>query len=163
MLYMGLGLGAFAIVFGGSWIINALNLYSAVLSVGTAAPRVRRGLVTVLCGLGGTVAAFLNILDHFLTFLFYLSIVFVPVGGIIIADFFLIRPESYRRADAMSVRRVEPAALTAWALGAGTAILASKGYVHLSGIAAIDAMTIGAFAYLLLRWRPGRPALRAAS
>ena len=156
MLYMGLGVGAFAIVFGGSWIINALNLYSAVLSVGTATPRVSRSLLTLLCGLGGTVAAFLNILEHFLTFLFYLSIVFVPVGGIIIIDFFLARPAAYGRDDPMQVGRFEPAALVAWALGAGTAILASEGFLRLSGIAAVDAFAVGAVAHLMMSWRPGR-------
>lgn len=33
MLAMGLGGGAFAIVLGGSWVLNALNLYSAALSI----------------------------------------------------------------------------------------------------------------------------------
>src|ERR1700722_5633999 len=69
MLFMGLGAGAFAIVLGGSWILNALNLYSAALSIGVAVPQSRRELTTLLCGAAGTLLAFLQILDHFLTFL----------------------------------------------------------------------------------------------
>src|SRR5579862_338974 len=99
MLAMGLGAAAFAIVIGGSWLLNALNLYSAALSVDAALPRMRRSITTLLCGTLGTLAAFLNILDHFLTFLFYLSIVFVPVASIIVIDFFWLRRSEYLAGD----------------------------------------------------------------
>ena len=39
MLTLGLGLGAFAIIIAGSWVLNALNLYSAVLGVTASFPR----------------------------------------------------------------------------------------------------------------------------
>jgi cytosine permease len=154
MLYMGLGVGAFAIVLGGSWILNALNLYSVALSVGVAVPRAGRRLTTLLGGLAGTLVAFLKILDHFLTFLFYLSIVFVPVASIIVIDFFLVRPRAYRSEAIAAVNSVEPAALTAWAAGALVAVLGSAGYVTLSGIAAVDALLVSAVLYAALRWRP---------
>jgi len=154
MLSMGLGAGAFAIVLGGSWILNALNLYSLVLSVGVAVPRSRRGVTTVIGGLAGTLVAFLQILDHFLTFLFYLSIVFVPVASIIVVDFFLVRPRDYTGAAALSVRSIEPKALVAWALGALLAVLGSAGFLTLSGIAAVDALGVSALLYGALRWRP---------
>ena len=154
MLYMGLGGGAFVIVLGGSWILNALNLYSVALSVGVAVPRSRRAMTTLLGGLAGTLVAFLEILDHFLTFLFYLSIVFVPVASIIIVDFFLVRPQEYAGAAIQSVRPVEKAALLAWAAGACIAVLGSAGYLRLSGIAAVDAMGVSAGLYGVLRWRP---------
>jgi cytosine permease len=154
MLYMGLGAGAFAIVLGGSWILNALNLYSVALSIGVAVPRSRRTITTLVGGLAGTLVAFLQILDHFLTFLFYLSIVFVPVASIIIVDFFLIRPGDYMGDAIHSIKPVEKAALIAWAAGACVAVLGSAGYLRLSGIAAVDAMVVSAGIYGVLRWRP---------
>jgi len=154
MLFMGLGAGAFAIVFGGSWVLNALNLYSAGLSVDAATPWIRRERATLLCGLAGTLAAFLQILDHFLTFLFYLSIVFVPVASIIILDFFFIRPADYLGEAYASVRRLEPAALAAWGAGACVAVLGSAGYLRLSGIAAVDALVVAAIVYGALRCLP---------
>ena len=153
MLFMGLGAGAFAIVFGGSWVLNALNLYSAGLSVDAAAPWMRRERATLVCGVAGTFAAFLQILDHFLTFLFYLSIVFVPVASIIILDCFFIRPADYLGEAHASVRRIEPAALAAWATGGCVAVLGSAGYLRLSGIAAVDALVAAAIVYGALRWR----------
>lgn len=154
MLFMGLGWGAFAIVLGGSWVLNALNLYSAGLSVGAAAPAVRREFATLGCGLVGTLAAFLQILDHFLTFLFYLSIVFVPVASIIIIDFFFIRGADYLGPASGAVRKVEPAALMAWGAGACIAVLGSAGFLRISGIAAVDAMVVAGIVYGALRWRP---------
>src|ERR1700722_12602021 len=154
MLFMGLGAGAFAIVLGGSWILNALNLYSAALSIGVAVPRSHRGITTVVAGLAGTLVAFLQILDHFLTFLFYLSIVFVPIASIIIVDFFLLRPAAYAGAALESIKPVETAALIAWAGGACVAVLGSAGVLRLTGIAAVDAMLVSALLYGALRWRP---------
>ncbi|HEY3655302.1 MAG TPA: cytosine permease [Steroidobacteraceae bacterium] len=154
MLFMGLGAGAFAIVLGGSWILNALNLYSAALSIGVAVPRSRREITTLVCGLAGTLLAFLQILDHFLTFLFYLSIVFVPIASIIIVDFFIIRPGAYVGAAIESIKPVETTALIAWGAGACVAVLGSAGYLRLTGIAAVDALLVAAVLYGALRWRP---------
>jgi cytosine permease len=154
MLFMGLGWGAFAIVLGGSWILNALNLYSAALSIGVAVPQSRREITTVVCGLAGTLLAFLQILDHFLTFLFYLSIVFVPIASIIIVDFFIIRPGAYVGAAIESIKRVETTALIAWGAGACVAVLGSAGYLRLTGIAAVDAMLVAGMLYGALRWWP---------
>lgn len=153
MLFMGLGAGAFIIVLGGSWILNALNLYSAALSIGVAVPRSRRAVTTLTAGLTGTLLAFLHILDHFLTFLFYLSIVFVPVASILIIDFFLLRPEAYRGDAIHAVRRLEAGALLAWGVGAIVAVLGSAGLLHLTGIAAVDALLVSGLAFLALRWR----------
>jgi cytosine permease len=141
-------------VLGGSWVLNALNLYSAGLSVEAAEPRFRREMATLACGLGGTLVAFLQILDHFLTFLFYLSIVFVPVASIIIIDFFFVRPADYLGSPGAAVKQAEPTALLAWGAGACVAVLGSAGYLRISGIAAVDAMAVAAVVYGALRWRP---------
>jgi cytosine permease len=152
MLAMGLGAGAFAIVIGGSWLLNALNLYSAALSVDAAVPRFSRSTTTLLCGAVGTLAAFLNILDHFLAFLFYLSIVFVPVASVIVIDFFWLRRSDYLVGDGAS-RGIEPPALAAWAVGAGVALAGSAGFLRLTGVAALDALLVTGFLYVALRWR----------
>ena len=152
MLAMGLGAGAFAIVIGGSWLLNALNLYSAALSVDAAVPRLKRSTTTLLCGALGTLAAFLNILDHFLAFLFYLSIVFVPVASIIVIDCFWLRRSDYLVGDGAS-RGIEPPALAAWAVGAAVALAGSAGLLHLTDIAALDALIVTGLLYTVLRRR----------
>ena len=153
MLVMGLGWAAFAIVIAGSWVLNSLNLYSTVLSVEATLPRFNNRLLVAVLGALGTAAAFLNILDYFLTFLFYLAIVFVPVAGVIAADYVVVRRSAYH-ADRVALQRpFAPLAITAWAAGALVALLGAEGFVSLSGIAAVDAMVVAATVYLaLMKW-----------
>ncbi|MDE0509541.1 MAG: hypothetical protein OXI17_13040, partial [Gammaproteobacteria bacterium] len=47
-------------------------------------------------------------------------------------------------------RDFSPLALAAWAGGAAVALLGSAGLLRISGIAALDAMLISAFAYAVL-------------
>jgi cytosine permease len=150
MLFMGLGAGAFAIVFGGTWTINSLNLYSAVLSIEASTVARRRMLITIVSGILGTFVAFLNILDHFLTFLFYLSIIFVPIAGVLIVDFFLARRNAYLPEAHASIRTFEPRALASWATGAGAAVLGSQGFFTLTRIPALDAILIACVVHAAL-------------
>lgn len=151
MIGIGLGGAAFVTVIGGSWIPNALNLYSAVLSISTSAPRLKRSLTTLLCGVGGTIAAFCNILDHFITFLFYLAIVFVPVAGVVSADFFIVRPDAYRDAEVSAAPAlIRWPALVAWVVGAAVAVAGAHGLLHMTNIAAVDAILVAAATHVLL-------------
>ncbi len=147
MIVTGLGLAAFIIVIAGSWVLNSLNLYSTVLSVeATWKPADHRALVIALGALG-TAAAFVNILDYFLTFLFYLAIIFVPVAGVIAVDYLLVRQPAYHEQRRALARAYSSAALGAWAGGALVALLGAEGYVRMSGIAALDAMAVSAVLY----------------
>jgi len=150
MIVMGIGWAAFAIVIAGSWVLNSLNLYSAELSVVATAPNLGTRVTVITLGVLGTVAAFLNILDYFITFLFYLSIVFVPVAGVIAVDYLLVRRGAYHEDRLALTRKFSPFGLAAWAIGAGIALLASESLITLSGIAAIDAMVASALVYALL-------------
>lgn len=150
MIVMGLGFGAFAVIIAGSWVLNTLNLYSATLSVEATFPRFENRLSIYVLGAIGTVAAFLNILDYFLTFLFYLAIVFVPVAGVIAVDYLYVRRSAFHEELISAQRELSPMALTAWALGAAIALLGSASLIRVSGIAALDAMLVSGIAYGLL-------------
>jgi len=150
MITLGIGWAAFIVVIFGSWVLNSLNLYSTMLSVESTAPKLNNRLLVVVLGGLGTLAAFFNILDHFLSFLFYLSIIFVPVAGVITVDYFFLRRSAYhdRRIELQTVLRMD--AVISWAIGALVALLGSWGWFSLTDIAAIDAMLIAAAAYFLL-------------
>ena len=157
MITLGIGWAAFAIVIFGSWVLNSLNLYSTMLSVEATAPRLDNRLLVVAMGALGTVAAFLNILDYFLDFLFYLAIVFVPVSGVIAVDYLLMRREAYHRQRVALERAWRPRAITAWALGACVALLGSWGWFSLTRVAALDAMLMAALSYFVLARLDGKP------
>ena len=150
LIVMGLSWAAFVIVIAGSWVLNSLNLYSTTLSIEATRPSTENRLLIVVLGALGTVAAFLNILDYFLTFLFYLAIVFVPVAGVIAVDHFFARPSAYFDDLAAAERTVSPTALAAWAAGSVVALLGAEEVIRLSGVAAIDAMLVSAVSYAIL-------------
>jgi len=150
LIVMGLSWAAFVIVIAGSWVLNSLNLYSTTLSVEATFPSTENRILIVVLGVLGTVAAFMNILDHFLSFLFYLAIVFVPVAGVIAVDHFLARPSAYFGEQVAADRAVSPMALAAWAAGSIVALLGAQEMIRLTGVAALDAMLVSAIGYAIL-------------
>lgn len=151
MLTLGLGLGAFAIIIAGSWVLNALNLYSAVLGVTASFPRVNARNTTILLGALGVTAGLMNILDSFIEFLFYLSIVFTPVAGVVIVDHFLVRQTHYAVDVVTDNQPLNLPGLLAWFAGAAVALAGSERViVSFTTVAAIDAMVISASLYLFL-------------
>lgn len=148
MLTLGLGLGAFMIIIAGSWVLNALNLYSAVLGVTASFPTLSARTVTVVLGVIGVTAGLMNILDSFVTFLFYLSVVFIPVAGVIIVDHFIARPETYRVREVADNQSLNRWGLLAWFMGAAIALAASEGFIgSVTHVAALDAMLTAAVLY----------------
>jgi len=157
MIVIGLGWAAFAIVIAGSWILNSLNLYSTALSVEATLPQLSNRIAIPVLGALGTLAAFLNILDTFLTFLFYLAIVFAPVAGVIIVDYLWLRRSAYHEQRERLGCALRPFALAAWSAGALVALLGANGTLTVTGIAALDAIFVAALGYwLLTRLRPDR-------
>lgn len=153
MLDMGLGFGAFVIVIAGSWVLNSLNLYSAALSTQATFPKLNSKAVILVLGAIGIVAALMNILDSFVTFLFYLSIIFVPVAGVILSDYLFIRPDAYTIETLDQRTTMNVRGFVAWSLGAALTLLGAEGIVPaLSGIAAIDAIVLSGGVYTLLSW-----------
>lgn len=153
MLALNLGIGAFIIVIAGSWVLNSLNLYSAVLGMKATFPKLKTTLLTIGLGIIGVAAALMNILDSFITFLFYLSVIFIPVAGVLIIDALFIRPKAYRIETLENNRRLNWKGFVAWAVGAIVAVLASDAIIPtLSKIAAIDAVFLSAIIYTALAW-----------
>lgn len=160
LILMGLSWAAFVIIIAGSWVLNSLNLYSTTLSIEATLPKTENRLLIIVLGALGTMAAFFNILDHFLTFLFYLAIIFVPVAGVIAVDHFFARPSAYFENLLTAERSVSPMALIAWAAGSVVALLGAESIIELTGIAALDAMLVSAIMYAILS-RFDRPAAAA--
>lgn len=150
MLALNLGFSAFFIVIAGSWILNSLNLYSTALSVEATFPHWHKKWVVVLLGLVGIGAAFINILDMFISFLAFLSDIFVPVAGVIIVDALFIKPQAYNAATLKNNASFSLPAFSAWFVGAAYAVCNGALFnVTISGITVIDAIILTAVIYTL--------------
>ncbi len=88
---LGLGLAALLIIVFATWTTNDINLYSSGLALTNIFPRFSRWQNTLLVSLIGTTVAALRISEHFGDFLLLLNYVFVPLVGIVLCDYFLIR------------------------------------------------------------------------
>jgi len=150
LLALGFGWGAFVVIIGGSWIINSLNLYSCALSLAATSDTLKGPAVTVGLGILGIAAAFFNILDQFLNFLFYLSIAFVPVGGIILTDYFVVRRQNYETVEEWrDAENYSRAPVLSWFFGFLFAMLAGQGYLVLTTIPVLDSVMVASVSYLI--------------
>ncbi|WP_262694379.1 purine-cytosine permease family protein [Kordiimonas aquimaris] len=153
LLHYGLGVGAFAIVIAGSWVLNSLNLYSTVLSVEATFPKLKGTLITAVLGALGVVAAFMNILDSFLAFLGFLAVIFVPVAGVIITDYLLIKRSRYTAEALTANRPIAVKAVVAWVVGALVAALINEGIVgSVLGVGVLDSAFLSALMFGALSW-----------
>jgi len=153
MLDLNLGLGAFLIVIGSSWVLNSLNLYSAILGTKATFPKLNSTWLAIGLGAAGVIAALMNLLDNFIPFLIFLSDIFIPVAGVIIIDALFIRRSDYHIDTLADNRAFNGAGLLAWAVGAGFALMISHGIIPiLTGITSIDAILFAGLVYLALSW-----------
>ena len=142
MTEIGLQWEAFVILVAGCWILNAMNLYSLSLSIQATCPEWNNHhLVVGIFGFLGTCVAFVNLLDAFLTFLFYLSVAFSPVAGVIVVDYYLVNREVYHSYEPRCLPTVRPLSLLAWIVGIT---------VRVTKIAALDAFLVGGISYLVI-------------
>ncbi len=150
LLALGLGALAFVIVIAGSWVLNSLNLYSAVLSVKSTFSQANEKALTLVLGLFGFIAALFNLLDYFINFLVVLSTIFVPVAGVILIDFFLFQKSQYQANKLADNNHYNIAALLAWAVGAGYAsLLILFGLPGISSIEVLDSIALTGLVYWL--------------
>jgi cytosine permease len=141
---------AYGVIIASSWILNTMNLYSAALSFKATVPTSMGSSVSVgILGALGTLIAFANILDSFLSFLFYLSVAFAPVAAVIAVDYTFLRRHAYDARGGSLLERytLRPVSLLAWMLGVTTAVLGSINVVRVTGIAALDALIVSGITY----------------
>lgn len=164
LLTIGIGSWSLLIVIAGSWILNALNLYSAELAITANTSKVSHKVVATGLGIVGMIAAFANILDIFVLFLSILTAVFIPVAGIIAVDFFIVNKQAYfapgtvlndasgeRETTKTTLKVYRTGAIVAWAVGAciaGFDLIVPTSLV--TGIAALDAILVSAAIHLLV-------------
>lgn len=84
------------IIVAGTLKMNDWNLYSATLGIvnfveTVFGKRVERTSVTVAVGLLGSLLAAAGILDHFVDFLTILGVLFPPIAGIMVAEYFVVK------------------------------------------------------------------------
>ncbi|HEX7356041.1 MAG TPA: cytosine permease [Mycobacteriales bacterium] len=102
------------------------NVYSTAVSVQNLRPRWDRRLLAVFIGVVTTVTALFTDLGGYQNFLVLLGAVFVPLGGVLLVDFFLLSGDTWDYAAASPARwsRIVP-----WVAGVVAYQLINPGYI----------------------------------
>ncbi|MDP5280105.1 cytosine permease [Sphingomonas sp. DG1-23] len=138
-----------------TWTVNALNLYSSSLSLGTTFPRVRPWLFTVLGGTIGAAFALMGILDAFIPFLLFLGLIIPPIAAIYVIDALTIWRGADSAASIAAVPAVRWPALATWLGSIIVAVLAAYQGWTATTVPALDATIFAALVYALVRRRFG--------
>ena len=95
------------------------NIYSSSVSIQNAFPRLSQRALSVVIGAACTGLALVVNLVSYENFLFLLGALFVPLFGVLFADYYILRGGRYAadRLYGVSAGRVRVAGIIAWAVG----------------------------------------------
>jgi len=130
-----------------TWTLNAMNLYSASLSLSSTFPRVRQSVFTMIGGALGMIFALMGILDAFIPFVLFLGLIIPPIAAIYVIDSWT----RFRGADpAQSLRNV-PAirwtALAIWIVAIICGSLSAYRGLSVTTVPALDATIVATLLY----------------
>jgi cytosine permease len=156
---MGFGIPAIIILILAQWTTNHNNLYSASLGFSVIFQQVPKYVLTIIAGLIGTALAYLDIFNHFITFLTYLSAFIAPIGGIYLAEFFLLNRSRFQFVFIREERipGVYWHSVLVWGIAAFIGLATSPvpnglGWFNLTTIPLLDSFLAG----FLLQWALGK-------
>ena len=136
--------------------INDFNLYSSSLAMvttleGLFGKNVSRVTLTLVLGAIGTVLSILGILDRFIDFLILLGVIFPPIAGVMLVDYFVLK--THRKIlDESRAQGLLPASTVniGWAALGCCAFGAAVGLLINHGIPSLNSLMAAALAYGVL-------------
>ncbi|MFV3128939.1 cytosine permease [Niveispirillum sp. KHB5.9] len=149
-LVVGLGFGvpALLMLLLSVWTINALNLYSASLSMAATFPRARQVWFILGGGVVGCTFALLGIINSFIPFLVALGLIIPPIAAVYVIDgFMVLRQGVAEQEDAPAIRWE---AVAVWLGSLAVTIPAMALDLSLTTVPALDATLLAAVAYLIV-------------
>lgn len=147
-LVVGMGFGAPALIMLllSVWTINALNLYSAGLSMAATFPKIPQWVFIVAGGAIGCAFAILGIINAFVPFLVALGLIIPPIAAIYVIDALY----TFRTAGATAPAKFRWEAIAVWLGSLAVTFPATSLGVTLTTVPALDATILAAGAYLAL-------------
>ncbi|WP_339056761.1 cytosine permease [Candidatus Regiella endosymbiont of Tuberolachnus salignus] len=128
--------------------VNDVNLYSSSLALANAIECVagkRLNHVGLIFGLGiaGTILSIAGILDNFLNFLILMGVVFPPVAGVILVDYYILRTsrkllDTTRDKEILPTKKLTPSigwpAIISWVAGSVVGLVIEWGIPSLNAL-----------------------------
>lgn len=153
-LIVGLGFGAPALVLlvFSSWTLNALNLYSASLSLSATFPRVSPSVFTIAGGIVGAAFALAGIINAFVPFLLALGVVIPPIAAIYVIDALGACRKIPAAAGPAEPAAVNWPAIATWLGSIAIVVPVDFYWRSFTGVSTLDATIVAAIAYSVVTW-----------
>ena len=145
MLNIGIGIPAFLLLLLSSWSSNVLCLYSASLSINTIVPAVSMTRINIAIATIGTLIAFADVQQYFISFLIILGICIPPIGAIYCLQWF------YRRHE-QPHKTINWISMTAWFAGCTSGFINYFQWGTISGIATLDAIICSIMTFVVIQF-----------
>ncbi|MFK8018143.1 MAG: cytosine permease [Pseudomonadales bacterium] len=148
LLALGVGSLAFVLIVISASLTNVVNLYSAGLSINAVFINLKDWHIVLVAGIVGTVLASLNLLDRFTDFLFSLAVIFAPIAGVYVVDFFLTRRgKVYTVGEQNNSNYRQWLAVACWLAGVGVSLLSQFAYIRILGLDSLDGLLASMLLY----------------
>lgn len=147
-------LGLFAVVFS-TLRVNDLNLYSSTLGItnaieGVTGYKPRYQVITLLLGMLGTLCSILGILDRFVDFLELLGVVFPPVLGVMIIDYYVLKTSRQTLELGRAEHALPPVSVaTGWPALIASLAGAATGLFIERGVPVFNSLIVACLIYLV--------------
>lgn len=142
MFLQGLIIPAIIILGFNIWTTNDNALYASGLGFSNIT-KIPKSKIVVFNGIIGTLGA-LYIYNNFVSWLNLLGILIPSIGGIIIADYFIVRKGKYGSINESSFNTVDLSAIISWVVG----VLAAK---FLPGITSINGVLVALICHVVIK------------
>lgn len=151
------GIGLLIVVFS-SLRVNDINLYSSTLGIinaveGLTGFKMKYVPTTILTGILGTTLSVLGILDQFVDFLTLLAVIFPPIIGVMLVDYYIIQSDREILSESRK-KNTLPSEDIGWGwLAIFSSLLGSSiGLINLPGIPAINSLLFSSIIYCTISY-----------
>lgn len=139
---------AFVLLFVSTWVGNASNLYSTVLTFSTVKTDWSFKKMAIIAGAFGTIAALFGFSDYLFGFLSFLGVLAPSISAIYIINFFLVKKQDYNLNE---ITEWEFPALISWVISSIISVFTYLEVFQLTHAYFLDSFLLGGIIYLFLK------------
>ncbi|WP_282165259.1 purine-cytosine permease family protein [Cellulophaga baltica] len=150
MQELGLVIPAFVLLLISTWVGNASNLYSTVLTFSTIKTEWAFKKIVLIVSVFGIVFALLRFSEYLFDFLNFLGVLAPSISAIYIINFYWVKKQRYELDE---IPEWQPKALISWVLSSIITVFTYLELFQLTHAYFIDSFILGGLLYGLLNWK----------
>ena len=139
---------AFVLLFVSTWVGNASNLYSTILTFSTVKTDWSFKKMAIFSGTIGTIAALFGFSDYLFGFLSFLGVLAPSISAIYIINFFWVRRQNYNLNE---ISEWEFPALISWVISSIITVFTYFEVFQLTHAYFLDSFLLGGIIYIILK------------